>query len=545
MRTVLVGVVLVACLGSQAPDAAMQGPAVDEIRGDDIAAHLKFLSHDLLEGRAPSTRGGQLAAEYLATQLALLGFAPAGDGGTFFQNVAIVESVVDPSFSLAVSNGGPTFKYLSDVVAFSGVQEPTVKVGGEVVFVGHGIVAPEFKWNDYAGVDMKGKIALVMVNDPPAPAGEPQLFGGEALTYYGRWTYKYEEAARQGAAGAILIHTTESATYPWQVVQSSWSGTQYSLPAAAGEPALSLKAWMTENAARTLAKQSGKDLDALRKAASVRGSKPVPLGVSVSGTVAQKVAKRLSPNVVGVLPGTNAKQGVVYTSHYDHFGTREPRPDDKPDTDRIFNGALDNASGVAGVLEVAQAFARASAKPGRSIYIVFTTAEESGLLGSEHFASHLPLPADQWAANINIDVINVYGPSKDLVLLGADRSSLGPVAEALAKSRSRTIGGDREPGRGYFFRSDHFPLVKKGIPAVSISEPAEFTGPNAAAVKKRRDAFNDTDYHQPGDEVKPFWDYTGGVADLKFLTELGWQIANDPKMPAYNPGDQFARVRQK
>ena len=545
MRTVLVGVVLVACLGTQVPGATTPGPALDEIRGDDIAAHLKFLSHDLLEGRAPSTRGGQLAAEYLATQLALIGFAPAGDSGTHFQNVAIVESVVDPSFSLAVSNGGPTFKYLSDVVAFSGVQEPTVKVGGEVVFVGHGIVAPEFKWNDYAGVDMKGKVALIMVNDPPAPAGEPQLFGGEALTYYGRWTYKYEEAARQGAAGAILIHTTESATYPWQVVQSSWSGTQYSLPAAAGEPALPLKAWVTEDAARTLARQGGHDLDALRKAATRRGSKPVPLGVSVSGTIAQKVARRLSPNVVGVLPGTNPKQGVVYTSHYDHFGIRDPRPDDKPDTDRIFNGALDNASGVAGVLEVAQAFARAGAKPGRSIYIVFTTAEESGLLGSEHFASHLPLPADQWAANINIDVINVYGPSKDVVLLGADRSSLGPMAEALAKSRSRTIGPDREPGRGYFFRSDHFPLVKKGIPAVSISEPAEFTSPNAAEVKKRRDAFNDTDYHQPGDEMKPFWDYTGGVADLKLLTELGWQIANDPKMPAYNPGDQFARIRQK
>jgi Zn-dependent M28 family amino/carboxypeptidase len=302
---------------------------------------------------------------------------------------------------------------------------------------------------------------------------------------------------------------------------------------------------MTEEAARTLAKGGGRDLDELRSAAARRGTKPVPLGVSVSGTIAQKVAKRLSPNVIGVLPGTNPRQGVVYTSHYDHFGTREPRPDDKPGTDRIFNGALDNASGLAGVLEVAQAFARASGQPARSIYIVFTTAEESGLLGSEHFAAHLPLPADEWAANINIDVINVYGPSTDVVLLGADRSSLGPTAEALAASRGRTIGGDREPGRGYFFRSDHFPLVKLGIPAVSISEPAEFTGPNAVEMKKRRDAFNDTDYHQPGDEIKPYWDYSGGVEDLKLLTELGWQIANEPKMPAYNAGDQFARPRQK
>jgi Zn-dependent M28 family amino/carboxypeptidase len=246
-----------------------------------------------------------------------------------------------------------------------------------------------------------------------------------------------------------------------------------------------------------------------------------------------------------VLKGTNPSQAIVYTAHYDHFGIRDARPNDPPDADRIFNGALDNASGVAGVLEVAQALARASTRPQRSIYVLFTTAEESGLLGSEYFAAHLPLPADQWAADINIDEINLYGPTKDIVLLGADRSSLGPLAETLAKQHGRVVGGDREPGRGYFFRSDHFPLVKVGIPAVSISEPVDFTGANAAEMKKRRDAFNDTDYHQPSDEIKPYWDYTGGVEDLRFLTELGWRVANDPTMPAYNAGDQFARLRQK
>jgi len=547
MRTGSITAAVAACLGAaalaQTPRPAA-GPALDEIHGSDIAAHLKFLSHDLLEGRAPSTRGGQLAAEYLATQLAVIGLEPGGDNGTYFQNVPIVESSVEPSFVLSVA-GGPTFKYLTDVVAFSGLQQPAVEVRGEVVFVGHGIVAPEFKWNDYEGVDMKGRIALIMVNDPPAPPGEPQLFGGQALTYYGRWTYKYEEAARQGAAGAILIHTTESATYPWQVVQSSWSGTQYSLPATPGEPALAIKAWVTEDAARALAKQGGKDLDALRKAARERGARPVPLGVTVTGTIAQKVARKLSPNVIGVLKGaSNAGQAVVYTSHYDHFGIRDPRPDDKPDADRIYNGALDNASGLAGVLEVAQAFARARAKPARSIYIVFTTAEESGLLGSEYFASHLPLPADQWAANINIDEINLYGKTTDIVLLGADRSSLGPMAEEIARPYGREVGKDREPGRGYFFRSDHFPLVKAGIPAVSVSESVEFVGPKAAEMKKRRDAFNDTDYHQPGDEMKDYWDYTGAVDDLRLLTELGWRVANARQMPAYNPGDQFARPRE-
>jgi Zn-dependent M28 family amino/carboxypeptidase len=530
-------------------------PALDEIQREHIAAHLKFLSHDLLEGRAPSTRGGSLAAEYLAAQLAAIGLKPGGGKDTYFQSVPIVESTVDPSFILrvtprqgtegATAGGALQFKYLSDVVAVSGVQQATVPFTGDVVFVGHGIVAPEFKWNDYAGADMKGKIALIMVNDPPAPADEPELFGGEALTYYGRWTYKYEEAAKQGAAGAILIHTTESATYPWQVVQSSWSGTQYSLPARSGEPALVFKAWITEEGARALAKAGGKDLDALRKAALRRGAKPAPLGVSASGTIAQKVSKKVSPNVVGVLEGTNPKQAVVYTSHYDHFGIRDPRPGEKPDVDRIFNGAYDNASGVSGVLEIAQALARAAAKPNRSIYVVFTTAEESGLLGSEYFASHLPLPADRWAANINIDEINVWGPTRDVVLLGADRSTLGAVAQAVAKEQGRTVGHDREPGRGYFFRSDHFPLVKIGIPALSLSEPVEFTGSDAAAIRKRRDAYNDTDYHQPGDEMKPYWGYDGAVADLRYLAELGWRIANDPTMPAYNPGDQFARPREK
>jgi Zn-dependent M28 family amino/carboxypeptidase len=530
---------------SSGPGRSTSGPALDEIRGEQIAAHLKFLSHDLLEGRAPSTRGGQLAAEYLAAQLALLGLEPGGDRGSYFQNVAIIESTVDPSFTLTVTDDGPSFKYLTDVVAFSGLQQPDVRVGGEVVFVGHGIVAPELNWNDYAGIDMKGRIALIMVNDPPAPADEPQLFGGDALTYYGRWTYKYEEAARQGAAGAILIHTTESATYPWQVVQSSWSGTQYSLPASPGEPALALKAWITEDAARQLAKRGGKDLDALRKTALRRGAKPIPLGLGVTGIMSQKVAKKISPNVVGVLVGTNPKEAVVYTSHYDHFGIRDPKPGDAPNVDRIYNGAQDNAAGVSGVLELAQSFARARSKPVRSIYIVFTTAEESGLLGSEYFAAHPPLPPERWAANINIDGLNLAGRAKDIVLMGAERSTLGRIAESLAEKHGRVIGPDPEPGRGYFFRSDHFPLVKIGIPAVSVGESTMYVGKDPSYAKKLRDDYNAKDYHQPSDEFKTTWDYGGAVDDLRLLAELGWRVATDPMMPAYNTGDQFARPRQK
>jgi len=523
--------------------AAGGGPALEEIRGEDVAAHLRFLSHDLLEGRAPSTRGGTLAAEYLATQLALAGFAPAGENGTYFQNVAIVESIVDPSFTLNAAGGAP-LRYLDDVVAFSGIQDSQLQVIGELVFVGHGIVAPEYDWNDYAGVDMHGKVALVMVNDPPATAGEPQLFAGDALTYYGRWTYKFEEAARQGAAGAILIHTDASATYPWQVVQSSWSGTQYSLPAEAGRPALGLKAWVTEAAARDLATRGGQDLDALRKAALTRGAKPAPLGVNVSATLVQKVQQKTSPNVIGVLRGSSAREGVIYTAHYDHMGVRALRPGEPPDTDTIFNGAIDNASGLSGVIEVAQSLARGT-RPLRSIYVLFTTAEESGLLGAEYFAAHPVLPANAWAANINVDSLNLYGRTRDIVLLGAERSTLGDLARELATSRSRVVGADPEPGRGYFFRSDHFPLAKAGIPALSFSEPTQYVGKDPDFAKKMRDAYTEKDYHQPSDEFRSDWDYSGVVEDMRLLAELGWRVANAQSMPAYHPNEQFAAPREK
>ncbi|HEY6360058.1 MAG TPA: M20/M25/M40 family metallo-hydrolase [Vicinamibacterales bacterium] len=544
---IVAALVLVAAMFAQdrpgAPRrATASGPALDEIRGEHIAAHLQFLSGDLLEGRAPSTRGGQLAAQYLATQLRQLGYEPAGADGTFFQNVPVVESIVDPSFLLTAGPGAP-FKYLQDVVAFSGLQDAQVRTSGEVVFVGHGIVAPELNWNDYAGVDMTGKVALIMVNDPPAPPAEPQLFGGDALTYYGRWTYKYEEAARQGAAGALLIHTDASATYPWQVVQSSWSGTQYSLPAATGVPTLRLKAWVTEDAARTIAQRAGRDLDALRKAALTRGAQPVPFGIQASGVIDQKVVQKVSPNVIGVLKGTQPDEGVIYTSHYDHMGMRAPRPGEPAGADQIYNGALDNASGLAGTLEVAQALARAGMRPRRSIYVLFTTAEESGLLGAEYFAQHPVLPAAAWAANINIDGINLYGRSRDIVLLGAERSTLGELAETLAGRQQRVVGPDPEPGRGYFFRSDHFPLAKIGIPAVSISEPVAYIGRDPGYAKKMRDQYNEKDYHQPTDEFRTDWDYAGAVEDMQLLAELGWQAATRPAMPAYHEDQQFARPR--
>jgi len=545
MRKSVFAALLVLTVGCSkpAPPPPPAGPAEDLITTESLTNQDKVLASDEFEGRAPATPGGQKTQDYLAKQMSALGLEPGAPDGTWFQQVPIVESAVERNFVLSVP--GNTYKYMTDVVAFSGTEKPRVQVQGDVVFVGYGINAPELKWNDYDGANVRGKWVMIMVNDPPAPADEPALFGGPALTYYGRWTYKFEEAARQGAAGALLIHTDESATYPWQVVQSSWTGTQYSLPPQAGEPALGIKAWMTNNAAKDLAKRGGRDLDTMRAAASKRGFKAVTLNIRAAATLLQRSSRKTAANVIGVLKGTNPSEAVIYTAHWDHFGTREPQPGDKPDADRIFNGAYDNASGCAGVLEIAKAFAKAPQKPARSIYFAFVTAEESGLLGSAFLAANPPLPADKIAANINIDGVNYLGPTKDMVQLGSERSSIGPMIEAILKERGRTLTGDTHPERGYFFRSDHFSFAKKGVPAISLGEPKEFTGPNGAELLKKQEAYNDKDYHQPSDQYDPSWDFSGGVNDMRVLAQLGWRIAQQPEMPKYNAGDQFGEVRKK
>ena len=546
MRYTASAILLILAVGCSEPPPppAPPTPAEDQITTASFVNHVKVLASDEYEGRAPATPGGEKTANYLAEQLKAIGVEPGAPDGTYFQQVPIVESSVERNFVLSVP--GNTYRYATDVVAFSGVERPRVQVQGEIVFVGYGINAPELKWNDYEGANVRGKWVMIMVNDPPAPADEPTLFGGNALTYYGRWTYKFEEAARQGAAGALLIHTDESATYPWQVVQTSWSGTQYSLPPQPGEPALGIKAWITNAAATDLAKRGGRNLDTMREAASKRGFKAVPLNVRAAATLMQRSSRKTAANVIGVVKGTtNASEAVIYTAHWDHFGIRAPQPGDKPDADRIFNGAYDNASGCAGVLEIAKAFAKSPQKPARSVYFAFVTAEESGLLGSAFMAANPPLPIDKVAANINIDGVNYLGPTSDMVQLGSERSSIGPMIEAVLKERKRTLTGDTHPERGYFFRSDHFSFAKLGVPAISLSEPKQFTGSNAAELLKKQEAYNGKDYHQPTDQYDPSWDFSGGVEDMKVLAQLGWRIANQPEMPRYNAGDQFGEVRKK
>ncbi len=523
--------------------APMPPEALARIEGAGLRAHIRFLADDLLEGRAPATRGGDLAARYIAAAFEAAGLEPGAGDGTFFQQVPIVESRTTGEVTLTASAQGRTerLKAPADLVAFAGTDDPSVSVDAPLVFVGYGIVAPEFSWNDYAGVDVKGKVVLAMVNDPPATGKEPELFAGRALTYYGRWTYKYEEAARQGAAGAILIHTTESASYPFSVVQASWGGARYSIPVDPATPVVPFKAWVTDEAARRLAALGGHDLDALRKTAEMRNARPVDLGVRVAASVTQESTRKQSPNVIGKIAGSRADGGsIVYTAHYDHLGARTG-----VEGDAIYNGARDNASGVAGLVEVAEAFA-AAPPPARDVYFVATAAEESGLLGAEYLAAHPVMPIDRVAANINMDSLNVYGPARELVLLGSERSTLGAIADRLARARKRTIGKDPTPERGAFFRSDHFPLAKAGVPAISFSlgDPSAFTGTRADQARALAKAYNETHYHQPSDEYSADWDLAGAVDDLRLLADIGWAVAMAAEMPRYHAGEQFARPRQ-
>ncbi|MCI0403784.1 MAG: M28 family metallopeptidase, partial [Acidobacteria bacterium] len=426
---VLLGVALAGVLAAappKSPRAVQRGEAA--ITPELLQGHVEFLSDDLLEGRGPGGRGIVLASNYIAAHFRRLGLKPAGDNGTYFQKVTLLGKKVEPTAELRAARGAEaaSFKFFDDWVPMSDAEQERVKVDGEMVFAGYGVTAPEFRWDDFKGMDMKGKVLLLVVNDPPATAEEPGLFGGKALTYYGRWSYKYEEAARQGAAGAILIHTTESAGYPFQVVQSSWTTERFVLPRQQGdEPPLGLKAWVSQEAAKKILSMAGQDLAALQMAATSRDFKPVALGVRVSTELEQKLRRLESPNVVGVLPGSDPKgkdEYVVYTAHHDHLGIGKPNKDG----DNIYNGAADNASGVAGLLAIAEAMVEAAkATPlKRSQVFLAVTAEEQGLLGSLYYARNPIFPPAQTVANINMDGLNTIGPTRDIIQVGNGKSEL-------------------------------------------------------------------------------------------------------------------------
>ena len=512
------------------------------ITAAELDAHLRFLSSDLLEGRAPGTRGGRLAAEYIAAQLRAFGVEP-GVNGSYFQPVPIDLLATQPASIRASASGKATatLRQPDDVVIWGGSAAEQGTARGELVFVGYGSVAPEYRWDDFKGVDVKGKVLLVLVNDPPAPAAEPAMFGGKAMTYYGRWTYKFEEAERRGAAGMLIVHRTDQAGYPWQVVTGSNATEHRLLPRDPKLPApLGVRGWITDSAATALLKQAGLDLSALRTQAATREFRPVATGINMDLSVASKVQRLQSENVIGVVRGSDprlSREYVALTSHWDHLGIGTP-----VNGDSIYNGAFDNASGVGSILAIARATASAP-RPKRSLLFVFVTAEESGLLGSAYFAQSPTVPLSQIAANLNVDETNFLGRTRDLVMLGENKSSLGPQLAAMLKPLGMRLTPKEHPEAGHFYRSDHFSLAKAGVPAVSIEAGLDFIGrPKEWGLQQAED-YTAHRYHQPSDQYRADLDLSGAVQLTDIVLRFARAIADAPGLPTWNADAEFRRPR--
>ena len=520
-----------------APSSAPSGITAAEIDG-----HLRFLSSDLLEGRAPATRGGRLAAEYIAAQLRAAGVAPGVDG-SYFQSVPI-DVVGAEAGTIAVRASGKataTLRYPDDVVVWSGSATERSAAQGEIVFVGYGASAPEYGWDDFKDADLKGKVLLVLVNDPPAPPEELALFGGAAMTYYGRWTYKFEEAERRGAAGALIVHTTERAGYPWHTVVGSWAKEQRMLPRDATLPApLSVRGWITDSAASALLRQAGLDLAALRRQAERRDFRPVATGITLDASFRNKVEHLQSENVVGVVRGTDPRlrdEYVAVSAHWDHLGIGPA-----VNGDSIYNGALDNASGVADMLAVARA---AAARPTtrRSLLFVFVTAEESGLLGSSWYAQHPTVPAERIVANLNVDGGNLLGRVTDLNVLGETKSSLGPQLARFVKPMGMRLTPESHPEAGHFYRSDHFSFAKAGIPAVSIGAGDQYVGRAPAWGPQQDEEYTAHRYHQPSDEYRADFDLAGAVQLSELVLGFARHLADAATVPTWNADAEFRALR--
>jgi Zn-dependent M28 family amino/carboxypeptidase len=501
-------------------------------------SHLEFLADDALEGRAPGTRGGATAAKYIAAQFERLGLVPAGDSGTYFQRVPII--TLTPQPSLAVGEGQPApLAWKKDFVMWSMRNDSLVNIHAEPVFVGYGIVAPEYGWNDYAGVDVKGKVVITLTNDPGLR--DSTTFRGKILTYYGRWTYKIEEARRQGAAGILMIHTTESATYPWTTVLSSWSGPQIRLET---EPSSLLVAgWLQQDAAGRLFTQGGQNLASLTERAWHRGFKPVPLRVRLDASVRSGIRRSETHNVIGRLPGRGplAREAVLIGGHYDHFGIGVP-----VDGDSIYNGAEDNASGTAAVLAAAEAFVRSSVRAHRSILFIGFAAEESGLLGSQALATTPPIPLRDMAAILNLDVVNLYGRTRDFSALGLDQSSLGQtMTRAAAAEGLRVSTSEDALIRGSYFRSDHFSLARVGVPGTSLESGTDYVGRPKGWGKERQDEYVAKRYHQPSDELLPWFTDDGVVQQLRVTVRAALAIGDAPRQPTWNPKSEFRQAGEQ
>jgi len=526
--------------------------ALESIKGGEILKHIKVLASDEFEGRGPGTPGEEKTVAYLTEQFRQMGLKPGNLDGTYVQPVPLVgfqAKQVNGSFESAGKSIALTFP--KDFVAVSRRMAQEIKVANsDVVFVGYGVVAPEYGWDDYKGLDVRGKTLIMLVNDPAVPDPkdpsklDPAFFKGRAMTYYGRWTYKYEIASEKGALAAILVHETGPAGYPFEVVQGSWSRENFDIAQPAGQipNRVAVEGWISTDKAKELFAASGRDFEALKKAAVHRDFRPEALNCRAQFAILNSLREAQSRNVIAKIEGSDPalkNEAVIYTAHWDHLG-RDPAREG----DQIYNGAADNASGVAGVLEMARALAQVRPAPKRTMVFLAVTAEEKGLLGAKYYATHPLYPLERTLADINLDVINLWGPTKDLISIGMGNSTLDDLLVEVAREQGRTVLPDADPEKGYYFRSDHFEFAKQGVPALDPKGGRDYIGKSADFGKKTQDQYTAKDYHKVSDEVKPGWDLAGAAEDLKLLATLGYRIAQGDRYPEWKPGSEFRARRE-
>jgi Zn-dependent M28 family amino/carboxypeptidase len=561
------GAFLVAALAVAAGAAGLsKTPAAEQaawsgISGSRLLEDIKTLASDEFEGRAPASRGEELTVDFLISRFKSMGLKPGNPDGTYLQNVPLVGIKADPKAQLVFSKQGGSgdagmgrssamhLRFGPDFVAWTKREEPEVVLDAPLVFVGYGVVAPEYHWDDYKDVDVRGKVLVMLINDPQIPDPkdpsklDPGMFKGRAMTYYGRWTYKFEEAAAKGAAGALIVHETGPAGYPWAVVEGSNTVEQFSLVTPdKGHSRCAVEGWITTEVAKSLFSTAGRDFDALHKAALSPDFKPVPLGVQASLTLHNTIRNIESRNVIAKFEGGDPKlrnQYVIYTAHWDHLGIGPA-----VNGDTIYNGAVDNASGTAGLLEIARAFTQVEPKPKRSILFLSVTAEEKGLLGSQYYAEHPLYPLKDTLGEINMDGLNVHGLTRDITVIGLGNSQLDNYLQQVAAEQGRTVRPDPEPEKGFYFRSDHFNFAKQGVPALDPDSGIDYIGRPEGWGLKMLDEFTANDYHKPSDQVKPDWDLSGGIQDLQLLFSVGYRVANTAKIPEWSPDSEFRAKRE-
>ncbi len=526
-------------------------PALEAITPDGLLAHIKILGSDQFEGRAPGTKGEELSVKYIVDQFKQTGLKPGNPDGTYIQEVPLAGIKNEPRMSFAIGDKITELKYPDDLVASSARLQPEIRINNsDVVFVGYGIVAPEYGWDDYKGFDLRGKTVLMLIGDPPIPDPkdtsklDEKMFKGKAMTYYGRWTYKYEIAAQKGAVAAVIIHETGPAGYPYSVVKTSWAKENYEIDSPnKNMGAVEARSWITLDAAKKLLADCGQDFDALKKSAITKEFRPVLLSANAYIKIKQQIRSFKSHNVIGKLDGSGPKlqdEYIIYTAHWDHLG-RHP----ELQGDQIFNGAIDNASGVASLIELGAAFVKLNPLPKRSVLIMATTAEEAGLLGAKFYAEHPLYPLQKTLADINIDTVNPWGKTRDIEDLSDNNSTLDDLLATAAKRNGRVMTPNSQPEKGGFYRADHFEFSKRGVSSLFTGGGKDFIGKPADFGQQKKDDYTAHHYHQVSDEVDPNWDLSGAVEDVDLLFEVGYQVANGDKFPEWKPGSEFKAKRDE